>query len=51
MDLISVLNGFFVIEKRSETLNGSVPLRAAQGCKPLLEGNAAGFMFAPRGRR
>jgi hypothetical protein len=42
MDVIKVLD-FFSIEKRSETLNGSIPLRAAQGCKPLLDGNSAGF--------
>src|SRR5688572_22736134 len=42
LDVISVLD-FFAIEKRSETLNGSIPLRAAQGCKPYLDGNAAGF--------
>jgi hypothetical protein len=43
MDVIDALEGFFALEKRSETLDGSVALRAAQGCKPLLEGNAAGF--------
>jgi len=42
MDVVRVLEGF-VIEKRSATLDGSVPLRAAQGCKPFLDGNAAGF--------
>src|SRR5262249_54528856 len=32
-----------VIEKRSPTLDGSIPVRAAQGCKPFLDGNAAGL--------
>lgn len=45
LDVIDVLDGFFVMEKRSETLDGSVPLRAAQGCKPFLDGNAAGFQL------
>jgi hypothetical protein len=43
MDVIDVLEGFCLLEKRSPTLDGSVPLRAAQGCKPLLDGNTAGF--------
>ena len=42
LEVMSVLD-FFAIEKRSETLNGSIPLRAAQGCKPYLDGNGAGF--------
>lgn len=29
--------------RRSPTLDGQVPLRAAQGCQPLLEGNALGW--------
>jgi hypothetical protein len=45
MDVLDVLEGFCALEKRSETLDGSVPLKAAQGCKPLLEGNAAGFQL------
>ena len=47
LDIVSVVEGFFRIEKRSETLDGSLPLRAAQGCKPLLDGNAAGFYVRP----
>jgi hypothetical protein len=43
LEVLTIREGFFVLEKRSETLDGSVPLRAAQGCKPLLDGNAAGF--------
>lgn len=41
-EVAQVLDGF-LLTKRSETLDGSVPLRAAQGCKPLLDGNSAGF--------
>src|SRR5688572_9640478 len=43
LDVLTVREGFFILEKRSETLDGSLPLRAAQGCKPVLDGNAAGF--------
>jgi hypothetical protein len=43
LDVIEVLDGFFTLEKRSATLDGSAPLRAAQGCKPFLDGNGAGF--------
>ena len=42
-EVLTAVESFFTLEKRSETLDGSIPLRAAQGCKPLLEGNAAGF--------
>lgn len=41
-DVAQVLDGF-ALTKRSETLDGSIPLRAAQGCKPLRDGNGAGF--------
>ena len=34
--------GLCRLEHRSPTLDGQVPLRAAQGCQPLLEGNALG---------
>ena len=42
MDVVEIMSAS-IIEKRSATLDGSIPLRAAQGCKPLLDGNAAGF--------
>jgi hypothetical protein len=42
MEVVRCLDGF-VLEKRSATLDGSIPLRAAQGCKPLQDGNAAGY--------
>jgi hypothetical protein len=43
MDVVDALDGFCKLERRSATLDGSVLLRAAQGCKPFLDGNAAGF--------
>lgn len=42
-DVVDVLGGFATLEKRSQTLDGSVPIRVAQGCVPLLEGNAWGW--------
>ncbi|WP_394827225.1 hypothetical protein [Pendulispora albinea] len=48
-DVIDVL-GLCTLEKRSPTLDGSVPLRVAQACMPLLEGNAFGFQIALRKR-
>lgn len=45
MTVIDALDGFFTLEKRSPTLDGSVPARANPGCAPLLEGNAAGFQL------
>jgi hypothetical protein len=43
LDVIDVLGGFATLGKRSQTLDGSVPVRVAQGCVPLLEGNAWGW--------
>jgi hypothetical protein len=40
--VIDALGGLVRLARRSPTLDGSVPLRAAQGCTPLLEGNAFG---------
>ena len=41
--IVDALDGLFQVVKRSPTLDGSLPLRAAQACLPLLEGNALGF--------
>lgn len=41
-DVLDVL-GLARLETRSPTLGGSIPLRAAQACVPLLEGNAYGL--------
>lgn len=40
---LDVLGGFARLTKRSPTFDGAVPLRVAQGCVPLLQGNAYGF--------
>jgi hypothetical protein len=40
--------GLAQLVKRSGDLGGSVPLRVAQGCAPLFEGNAFGFQISLR---
>jgi hypothetical protein len=40
--------GLAQLVKRREDLGGSAPLRAVQGCLPLLEGNAFGFQICLR---
>jgi hypothetical protein len=40
--------GLCELVKRSPTLDGSVPLRVAQGCVPLLDGNAFGVQLRLR---
>lgn len=47
LEVLDALGGFFLLEKRSATLDGSIPFRAAQGCIPFLEGNAVGFQLRP----
>jgi len=42
MEVIDALDGFCHLIKRSATLEGTMPLRAVQGCRPLSEGNEAG---------
>lgn len=44
-DVLDVLDGLFRLGKRSPTLDGSVPLRVARACVPLLEGNAYGLQL------
>jgi hypothetical protein len=44
-DVVDVLDGFASLEKRSQTLDGSVAVRAAQACLPLLHGNAWGHQL------
>src|SRR4051794_5441351 len=41
LDVIEVFDTF-ELTTRSATLDGSIPVRAAQGCKPLLDGNSSG---------
>jgi hypothetical protein len=45
--MIEVLEAFALatLTRRSATLDGSVPVRAAQACVPLLEGNAYGLQL------
>lgn len=45
VSVIDALDGFATLVKRSQTLGGSVPLRVAQACVPLLEGNAWGYQI------
>ncbi len=49
-DVLSAFEPLARLERRSPTLDGAVPLRVAQACVPLLEGNEAGFqvVFAKR---
>lgn len=42
LEVIDLL-GLCTVVRRSGTLDGQVPMRAAQGCLPLLEGNALGL--------
>lgn len=42
-DVVSAFEPLARLERRSPTLDGAVPLRVAQACAPLLEGNEAGF--------
>src|SRR5262245_38096180 len=44
-EAIHALPGFCRLVQRSPTLDGSLPLRAAQHCSPVFEGNAAGFQI------
>jgi hypothetical protein len=43
IEVLDAFEGLFALTKRSGTLDGSIPLRAARACVPLLEGNAFGF--------
>jgi hypothetical protein len=40
--VLDAFGGFAALRVRTPTLDGSVPLRVAKGCVPLLEGNAFG---------
>lgn len=41
-DVLDAFGGLCRLERRSPSLDGSVSLRATQGCVPLLDGNALG---------
>lgn len=47
-EVIEALPGFCTLVKRSPTLDGQLPLRAAQHCSPVFEGNEAGFQICLR---
>ncbi len=47
-DVIEAIPQWCRLEKRSGTLNGSLPLRAARACPPLMQGNEAGFQVRLR---
>jgi hypothetical protein len=44
-EVLDSLDGLFRLSKRTPTLDGSVPLRVARACLPLLEGNAYGLQL------
>lgn len=45
-DLLDSLDGLSTLTKRTPTLDGSVPVRVARACVPLLEGNAFGWQIS-----
>ncbi len=48
-EAIDALDGYFRLRHRSPTLDGAMPLRAAQHCTPFVEGSGAGVqVWAPR---
>jgi len=44
-EVLDCLDSLVRLTKRSATLDGSVPIRVARACVPLLEGNAYGFQL------
>jgi hypothetical protein len=47
-EILDSLDGLFRVSTRTPTLDGSVPLRVARACVPLLEGNAYGLQLLLR---
>jgi hypothetical protein len=45
-EVVQALPGLCRLGKRSATLDGQLPLRAAQHCSPVFEGNEAGFQIS-----
>jgi len=45
-EVLDCLDSLVRLTKRSPTLDGSVPVRVARACVPLLEGNAYGFQIS-----
>ena len=48
LDAIQVLDGFCDLSSNDATLDGSIPIRAAQACAPFLEGNSYGLQVRVR---
>jgi hypothetical protein len=46
-DAIDVLGDYWLLDRRSPTLEGSVPVKAVQFCPPFIQGNTAGFHLWP----
>jgi hypothetical protein len=44
-EVLDCLDSLFRLTRRSPTLDGSVPVRVARACVPLLEGNAYGWQL------
>jgi hypothetical protein len=42
-EVLDAFDGAFALRRREGTLGGSVPVRVAQACAPLVEGNAFGW--------
>lgn len=49
-EVLDVLHGAVELVRPTATLDGSIPLRAAQACSPLLDGNQFGFQVTLRER-
>ncbi|MEZ4390273.1 MAG: hypothetical protein R3A48_04185 [Polyangiales bacterium] len=46
VEALRVVDGWCSLRRRDATLDGSLPLRVAQGCEPMLEGAAYGLQVA-----
>jgi hypothetical protein len=44
-EIVTLLEGFSFLTKRSGELDGNLPVRAARYCGPVFEGNTAGFQI------
>ena len=44
-EVLDTLGGLCSLTRASPTLDGSIPLRAAQACSPFLDGNRVGFQL------
>lgn len=44
-EIVTLLEGFTTLTKRSGELDGNLPVRAARYCGPVFEGNTAGFQI------